>query len=333
MSGNWSFIHEWTIYEYMNHRFEEGKLRIKPVFIDGNLVTSNRWVVVKEMETIRKTDFPDVKSIKLRGGDNTSVAEIKFKTSLFDYHKKAKYAGQYNVFKNNNGFVLVLCHDYLPDDLNDCNIYELDYIDFIQFCRENFIRLLNRQISIHSETKIWLMYQGPNFWNKGNSQVNVAKKSKIWCPTENLNSFDLAKGDTVVFIKTKGKSKQGARDYEVFIRECMIENIIIAKVSSKITSRFEYCSEKKLNHLTTELWPDDPKGPKGQWRWNRVFKFKILQDIGKKYELSSFSENEDSIFLKIIHDVFINNRSREMSHETYKLFLERLLGNCRTPRR
>ena len=47
-------------------------------------------------------------------------------------------------------FIIVLKHDYLPKGLEyfDIDVYEIELVDFVSYCRENFVRLLNQQIKV-----------------------------------------------------------------------------------------------------------------------------------------------------------------------------------------
>lgn len=42
--GNWSFIHKWTIYEYLINRSEEKTLRLKRVYYNSNIVRKDMCV-------------------------------------------------------------------------------------------------------------------------------------------------------------------------------------------------------------------------------------------------------------------------------------------------
>ena len=170
--GNWSFLHEWVIYDYLMVRFDQGTLRIKHVISKGKFIGRTKWVKIKELPPITSTSFPDINRIKLKGSNALRCAEVKFVTSAFTYHKskKPKEIEQFKCFVESNGFILVASHDYLPkgllENFSTIDVYEIEIDDFITFSRENFGRLLNRQIKQHNDTKVWIMYQGPNF-NQG----------------------------------------------------------------------------------------------------------------------------------------------------------------------
>ena len=112
--GHWSFLHEWVIYEYLIARSSEGTLRFKQVISFGKLLGKSKWIRVDENILITGTSFPDVKSIKLKGSAGYRPAEIKFTTSLFNYHRDLKSAVEFDAFVKAKGFILVLAHDYLP---------------------------------------------------------------------------------------------------------------------------------------------------------------------------------------------------------------------------
>jgi hypothetical protein len=157
--GNWSFLHEWVIYDYLMARFDQKTLRLKQVIEKGKLLGRTRWIKVIKLTPITNTAFPDIKEIKLKGFTKFRPAEVKFTTSLFDYHKKSVHRVKFKEFVKSNGFILVASHDYLPKNLlkvyKDLDVFEIDIDDFVTFCRENFSRLLNRQIKQHTDTKVW----------------------------------------------------------------------------------------------------------------------------------------------------------------------------------
>ncbi|MEO9484598.1 MAG: hypothetical protein ABJG47_14165 [Ekhidna sp.] len=328
--GNWSFIHEWTIYEYLMARFDEKNLRLKRIFHKGKLSGRTRWIKVTQLESITNTGFPDIELIKLKGETVFRPAEVKFTSSLFNYHTSKNATQKYKKFKDQSGFLMVLHHDYLPKDLledfPDIEIFEIDQTDFISFCRENFVRLLNRQIKQHTESKVWIMYQGPNF-NLGKDSVKPARKSKIWCPTENLTGFDLAIGDRVLFIKTKGASRIDVQNK--YLKENIVNpkwrltEIYISTVKSKIYSRNEYIQYKKLDP-EDKLWTNDEKKNGATWRWGRVFEFSYVKTI--KFEdlamTELYQESGSTEFVKMSLEAFCYSKSRELSLEDYRNLLE-----------
>lgn len=328
--GNWSFLQEWTIYDYLLARADEKTLRLKQVINKGRLEGRERWHTVADLPTISSTKFPDIDRIKLKGSKQYRPAEVKFVTSLFDYHKE-KYQDKFNSFIEQLGFILVLRHDYLPPKLIEkypqVDVYEIDLTDFISFCRENFSRLLNKQIRAHTETKVWLMYQPPNF-NKGNLSLGIkpARESKIWCPTDNLTGFDLAVGDTVLFVKTHGASRIDVQNpfykQQTINEKWVLDEIYIAEVSSKIYSRYEYCNYKKLKQ-NTQLWKNDSIEKDGSWHWGRVFEFKRVKEIKPQINIVDLYNTSASSrdFVTALIGAFCQIRSRELDLETYRNLL------------
>ncbi|HCL56620.1 MAG TPA: hypothetical protein DHW82_06380 [Spirochaetia bacterium] len=323
--GNWSFIHEWTIYEYMIHRSEENNLRLKCILSDSKIIRKDLWKKVEILNPIYSTDFPDIKGLKFEKEKDFRPAEIKFTTSLFSYHIDSKYKDKFQDFKKQNGIILVLSHDQLPknyDEIKDLDIYEIDRSDFTAFCRENFDRLLNRQIKQHAETKVWVMYEGPNF-NDSTENIKSARKSNIWCPTENLTSFDLAIGDRILFLKTKGSSSQDVQNnFEKVKDKWILTELVITEVRSKIRSRLEYLQLNNLNP-DAQLWVTDPF-ENGMWRWDRVFEFKIIKTYQSDIIISNFI-NKSKGFFEAIREVYCFRKSRELKLNEYRDFLENLL--------
>jgi len=135
--GIWSFLHEWAIYEYLMTRFDERALRFKAVRRSGRCVGRERWIAVSHLQLIKDSRFPDVKSITLTGEASSRCAEVKFTTSEFDYHNDNPESFR-EKFVSNNGFILVLAHDYLPGGLDKYNVdvFELDRSDFETWCNE-----------------------------------------------------------------------------------------------------------------------------------------------------------------------------------------------------
>jgi len=322
--GDWSFLHEWVIYDYLMNRYDEGTLRIKCRIMDGILLRREKWYKVEELQPITSSDFPDIKLIQLKGINKTMPAEIKFTTSLFGYHKGQHYKDSFDKFIQKKGFILVVNHDYIPKGLeNKISVFELDKPDFISFCRENFTRLLNRQIKMHSETKVWIMYQGPNFSEMADN-IKSGRESKIWCPTENLTSFDLATGDRILFVKTKGASTQNVqRNYldGKILSAWRFSEMWIGEITSTINSRREYCQIKKFPY-STQLWKNDPK-KNNSWRWNRVFSFKKIKAIKIDLSMNELYKNKQTKdFVEAVVEAFCYNKSREIPLEQYRNVLE-----------
>jgi hypothetical protein len=327
--GHWSFLHEWVIYDYLKARSEERTLRFKQISSSGKLLGKPKWVKVESMNPITGTTFPDVHGIKLKGESTFRPAEVKFTTSLFNYHADQKYIEKFLNFIERRGFILVASHDYLPTNnlINlypDIEVFEIEIEDFITFCRENFSRLLNRQIKAHSISRVWLMYQGPNF-NEGFDKVPPARESLIWCPTENLTGFDLAPGDRVLFYKTSGldriKLQNRLLKESVMDSRWILREIYVAEVKSKIFSRYEYHQYKKHKEAR-QLWKNDPQ-QNVDWRWNRVFEFSKINVIKINKPMHEiYTHSQGKAFASRAWEAFCFGKSREISLKEYRNFLE-----------
>jgi len=331
--GHWSFIHEWVIYDYLTARFEEGTLRLKKIIGEGKVLGRTKWNRVSGLNEISNTNFPDIEGIKLVGQSIFRPAEVKFTTSLFNYHYEKKYNKKFQDFISNNGFIIVAGHDYLPvngllEKYPQIDVYEIEVDDFISFCRENFIRLLNRQTKSHSQTRVWILYQGPNF-NEGINKIKPARESLIWCPTENLTGFDLAIGDRVLFIKSKGIGRiqlqnKLQKDGEIDLKWILSE-ICIAEVTSKIFSRKEYCDHKSYDYNTKQLWKNDDN-TKGKWRWSRVFEFSIVNIINREINMRDlYASKRTTNFSRMCWEAFCYGKSREITQKDYRNLIEDLL--------
>jgi hypothetical protein len=326
--GIWSFLHEWAIYEYLMTRFDEGALRFKAVRRAGKYVGREKWIAVSQLQPIKDSRFPDVKSITLTGETSSRSAEVKFTTSEFNYHKDSPESFR-EKFVSRNGFILVLAHDHLPSGLDKYNVdvFELDRNDFETWCRANFTRLFNRQIGSRAEPKIWIMYQGPNF-NDGTSTVKPARESHRWCPTENLTGFDLAPGDRVLFVRTSGASTQLVQRAYLAGRlqeGWFLEEIYVAEVRSKIYSQQEYCEVRKIAY-ENQLWRTDPKRI-NEWRWGRVFEFYPITCINKKTSMKDLREKYSlGDLVDAITQAFCFGKSRQIENVLYTRALESLVG-------
>ena len=189
-------------------------------------------------------------------------------------------------------------------------------------------RLLNRQIKSHLGTKVWIMYQGENF-NKGDKLIKPANESFIWCPTENLTSFELSKGDRILFVKTKGISTQILqKEYlnnGTISNEWRLNEIWIGEVVSKITSRFEYCLENEINYFNSKLWRNDPIR-QNKWRWSRVFSFKYIKCINVDISMSQLHKiKQTQGFVEAVYQAYCYNKSREITLEEYRDLLESII--------
>ncbi|HEX8231580.1 MAG TPA: hypothetical protein VF826_20050 [Chloroflexia bacterium] len=288
------------------------------------------WKEVRTLESITGTSFPDIKNIHLSGDANSRPAEVKFTTSLFNYHREGASRSKFEDFALRKGFILVVKHDSLPVGIDtgyDIDVYEIDSSDFIAFCRENFARLLNRQIKERSGSKVWLMYQGPNF-NQGDATVRPARDSFLWCPTENLNIFDLAIGDRILFVKTSGASTQKVQASFLasnLISTWKLREICVCEVSSRIRSRYDYCHLEQIP-FDRKLWKNDPRNGTN-WRWNRVFKFRIVSTITGDLPIRTLYDIQGTrAFASALAETFTYGRSREISLDNYVGLLEVLAG-------
>ncbi|MBM7660411.1 hypothetical protein JOC85_001178 [Bacillus mesophilus] len=339
-SGQWSFFTEYAIYDYINHRFKENQLYINKIVDSGKHIYNTKQLKVVELENINDSFFPDVKGIKIKGDSKYKrPAEIKFLTSSFKYHLEK--TDDFQEFIKNNGCIISLRHDKIPTSLHNYNIdvFQLDINDFIGYSRENFVRLLNRQINYHNDKKIWLMYAPSerNFY-KGTSEVPPAYLSGRWCPSNKLNNFDLSKDDKVIFINTKGSSWQNVKKKlnsdGVFYEKWLLNEIFICTVTSPIRSRKEYCDILGKD-IHEPLWYDETiegkkdrrvkNGKENVIRWNEVFEFRVDTRLSNlNINLNEFSY-ENKVFHKLVHiilNVFADSTSREIDQETYSLFIE-----------
>lgn len=330
MKGSWSFLHEWVIYDYLMVRYEEQNLRLKLKIKSGTLIRKELWCQVTQLEPIFNTLFPDIKGLKIKGSKEARPAEVKFTTSLFKYHISSQHISQFNEFKSKNGIILVLSHDYLPQKLIEykLDVFEIDKYDFINFCRENFIRLLNRQIKLSDSQKYWIMYQGPNF-NMGADGIKPARMNGVWCPTENLTGFDLGIGDKILFIKTRGASTQDVQriylDEGRIFNTWVLEELWIGEISSTIYSREEYCQLKGVDY-ETKLWVNDLKRG-NKWRWNRVFEFKYINQFNEPIMMKDIFNNiRTRGFVQAVLEAFCYRKSREVSSDEYQSLLELIIN-------
>jgi hypothetical protein len=317
-------LHEWVIYDYLMARFGERTLRLRCKMKNGALQRRESWVKVTHLKPIQDSLFPDIKEIRLSGSSDARVAEVKFTTSLFDYHRKQSQCVEYANFVDRRGMIVVLKHDHLPSGfLTAPDVFEIDLNDFTSFARENFPRLLSRQIRSHGEMKIWVMYQGPNF-NLRTDGVLPARESHIWCPTENLTGFDMAVGDRILFVKTGKASTQVLQKQYLEGKELagwLLQEIWVGEVVSAIYSRVEYCQIKNLP-TTQQLWAKDPIKPSG-WRWNRVFEFRPLRSIQRTIDLQAMRRDPQTRgFVDTLVQVFCFGRSREITPNEYLNLLE-----------
>jgi hypothetical protein len=308
-------------------RVMEGTLRLRKAMSGGVLSSREKWVKVRSLAPIIGTQFPDIERILLADKQAMVPAEVKFTTSLFNYHRETN-PQRFNDFLLQGGCLVVLRHDYLPVGLSGrpIDVYEVELSDFVSYCRENFLRLLNRQIKAHTETKVWMMYQGPNF-NESSQSAGSARMSRVWCPTENLTGFDLALGDRVLFVRTRGSNQprvQSQYPRGTLDNTWRLVEIYIAEVTSTIYSREEYCQIKRLNYQTTELWSrDELRGVR--WRFDRVFEFRRAQSIELDMPIAELlTHTKLKPFVDTLFKVFCQQRSHELQKTVYQDLLEHL---------
>lgn len=327
----------------MNIRFDEKNLRLRRIVEGGKLISNPKWKAVKGLEPIVDTRFPDVKGISLGKRNHLVPAEVKYRTSKFDYHSKSKFREEFEIFKSKGGCVIVLAHDYMPKNLSEeaLDVWEIDFDDFTTFCRENFSRLLNRQIRGSIGQRYWIMYQGPNF--NQNQPIEAARESKIWCPTNNMSGFDLAEGDRVIFVKTRGASgfkvqpayhnyksdfeQNGRRkNWPKEVKSWILEEVYIAEVKSAIYSREEYCAIKKIQY-EKQLWNNDKfDSETNRWtQWTRVFEFRKVSSASvNKPVFECFSKSSAPFIDQMTESFCYSGTSRELSAEQYLQFIESL---------
>lgn len=334
-AGTWAFLHESTIYEYLMYRGDEKTLWLKRVIGEGRVLLKKPSIKVEFIERITNTRFPDIKGIKLKGDISERPAEVKFVTSTFDYHQKPRYHEHFKKFISNNGCIVVLRHDHLPDKLVKefprLDVFEIDETDYTTFIRENLTRFLNRQMRSHNHRRIWLFQQSANFWSS-NGEVPPACVSGRWCPSDNLTSFDLAPGDIVVFIRHSGRSYQAVAKHwgetGVVIDSWALQDLYVGRVTTPITSRSEYC--QRYNYPEDEpLWNDETEAakhdPRVRYRaskWPKVFEFEkiiYLRDLG--LDLSQlWSVLPD--FVTGVREIYATHVSRPIATDVYISLME-----------
>ena len=177
-----------------------------------------------------------------------------------------------------------------------------------------------------------------NFY-KESDQVQPANKSGRWCPVENMTSFDIARGDKIVFLRFKGSSCQDVNKIWTAKREIyhklFLDEIWVGKVTLPILSREEYCALKKYP-ISKPLWYDETVNGKldprvrarkdrgEKFRWNRVFEFeKIAVLSSMNLYLRNFARvNTD--FANVAREVYTSQKSREISLELYDSTMEQI---------
>lgn len=329
MANTVSFINEQIVYFYMQYRFDNNELYLYPIIKNGKFFDkNNRKEKIIHYKQISGTRFPDIDEIKFIKEKNVRPAEIKFVTSKFNYHNEDKYKREYKLFKEKNGIIISVKHDLLPNGMkiNDgIDVYQIDYFDFIQYCKENFSLLISRQIDLHMNRNIWIMYASSNFFEQKDN-VLPAIKTKRWAPSQNLGNLEIGIGDIILFVKCKGLNRIQSQKYflennRVPSPELFIEKLIITTVNLNIISREEYCYKNKIN-FNDKLWPDEiNNGPK----WTKIFEFNIIKQVDKKIflkKLYDYSNATESIAVFFTEVFQMPNLGKKITEENYLKFLE-----------
>ncbi len=330
--GEWSFIHESVIYQYLIERANTKNLKLKQVWYNGKFI--DKKVEVVNVDDITNTRFPDVDSISIKSDKKGNrPAEVKFLTSQFNYHNDKKYKKEYSKFIKDNGFILVYKHDIIPSKLNidEVDIYELIQEDFVNFVKENFERLFYQQVKEKKDRNVWISYCGrdsnfKNGYEKGNMKIKPAIESNIWCPTKNISPNEMTVGDKVLFIKTKGiGQKELQRDYKERVTDWYLDEVHICEVRTPIMSREEYCRRRNIQS-DKFLWASEAK--QNKTNYNFVFEF----FIERSYEDLNISLQElrevmpDIVDLKI-KEVFLRSRDKQINIDEYIKLLE-YISDC-----
>lgn len=334
-TGNWALLHEYAIYQYMMERFQEKRLKLHPVYLNGTPYTRTKYYIdVNKLDTITDTKFPDIKGICIFGVNNNNKvpAEVKYKSSFFDYHKNPKNKETYSEFKKQGGCLIVYKHDAWPHKLYSdykIDIFELNQEDFIIFVKENFDRLFHEQIQDQNNSNIWMFYQGreKNF-NKGYGDILPARDSGLWSPKRIISPFQLTIGDKALFIKTKGIKGQDLRNFydcnKIYSPLWNLEEIFIAKITSPILTRDEFYHSNKKFPYGSPLWGDEIKSNKILYGF--VFKFEeenIFSNLN--INLQDFSKNNKK-FVDNLYKLFIWQKEVQITKDDYLNVIENLIA-------
>lgn len=333
-TGNWALLHEYAIYQYMMQRFQESRLKLHPVILNGEFYTRTKYYFeVTQLDTITDTKFPDIKGICIKNINNSKKipAEIKYRSSLFDYHTSKKYKDKYNEFKKEEGCLIVYKHDILPPRLfldYKINIFELNQKDFVIFIKENFDRLFFEQVQDQTHSNIWMFYQGreTNF-NKGYDDIPPARELGLWCPKKIISPFQLSIGDKALFIKTGGI---GQKELGIFYNQqkkihplWYLDEIYIAKIVSPILTREEFCLKNKKYNYNDPIWGEEKR--LNRIKYNYVFQFKeekVFSNLG--ISLSDLNL-KNSNFVNKLFNLFIRQREIKILKDEYVLVIENIL--------
>lgn len=331
--GNWSLLHETSIYQYMMERMKEKRLKLLQISYDGKF--KSKKVNVLELDEITNTKFPDIDGIRIKDDKKGKrVAEVKFLTSQFDYHRQKRKDDKkdYSYFVQHKGCIIVCRHDCIPPDLNidEVDIYQLETEDYITFIKENFDRLLYQQIRNHHQINTWFFYTGRNSnyfksYEKGGIKIMAARESNIWGSKNYISPSELTIDDKVIFIKTGGcGQKELQKDYHSMIDRWKIDSLVICKVVTPIMSRIEYCRKNNLKE-TDYLWASEAE--KEKIEYNFVFKFEQLFVLDSLDCPITLIRNRIPSFIdNILKELFLRQGGKKVNQEDYINFLE-LISN------
>lgn len=327
--GNWSLLHETSIYQYMMERMKEKRLKLLQVSYNGKF--KSKKVNVLELDEITNTKFPDIDGIKIKDDKKGKrVAEVKFLTSQFDYHRQKRKNNKkdYTYFVQHKGCIIVCKHDCIPHDLDidEIDIYQLETQDYITFIKENFDRLLYQQIRNHHQLNTWFFYTGRNSnyfktYDKDLLRIPSAKESHIWGSKKYISPNELTVDDKVIFIKTGGcGQKELQRDYLGMINQWIIHSLVICKVVTPIMSRVEYCRKNNIQE-TEYLWASEAKNKKIEY--NFIFEFEPIYSIDNiDCPINLIRDKIPSFIDNVLKEIFLRSSSKSVSQEDYVTFLE-----------
>jgi hypothetical protein len=336
-----AYLHERVLYEYMYHRFYNGKLLLKLVVKEGKVQYNSKTFTVDEINIING-QFPDVEKINFKKDysyKDGRQAEVKFLTSDFNYHKQPRHVKAFKDFFKNGGCIIVLRHDKPPKELFEnypIDIYELDYDDFNNYVKENHDRLLHKQILGRSGKahKTWLFSATKkNFYGnkiKHNGKVvTPSMDTGIWCPKNPTDPYEIAEKDKVIFIRFTGpQSTQVAirkywEEYNEIHPKWVIKKIWIGEVTMPLMSRDQYCEKMGVDALEP-LWPSEIEIKKdGNVKyWPQVFGYKLTKEIDKEIYLAEAYEELDELVYPVFFNLFIQQNAVNITDVQYIKFLE-----------
>lgn len=334
VAGNWALLHENTIYQYLMQRRDEKRLVLKPIYINNEYISSDKYYNVRSLDDITDTRFPDIDFIDIKEDKKgRRPAEVKFLTSQFNYHYEKKYRERFEGFKLENGCIIVYRHDIAPKGLLDehnLDIYELNQNDFIAYVKENFDRLFFEQVQNSRDKNIWLFHAGreSNFWKskklKGDNDIAIVEpaiNSGLWCPKKYIKPSELTTGDKVIFIKTSGVGqKELQNNYEDNKKLWKLDKLCITTVKSPVMSREEFLIRNKKYMKKKYLWPTEITGKKYEF----VFQFNtesILDNLN--IDMDIFIE-KNYYFYNNVKELFLRQKEKSIDIDTYTKFLENI---------